>query len=244
MDTNSYVGSYHISDNNNDYTENEMTNLLEIDSVILEFGLSRVLQNVYLKSETGKITGLLGRNGSGKSCLMKILFGELVPNDKSIRINGDSLITSYRSPKDLRYLPQSRFIPNYITVKRVFSDFDIDFNDLVLYFPEFEKFYNSKLVNLSGGERRIIEIYTILVSQTKFCMLDEPFSQVMPIHAETMKKLIVREKANKGIIITDHLYKYIIDICDDLYLIKDGKTYLTKSIDDIEKLGYARVVSK
>ncbi len=221
-----------------------MTNLLEIDSVILEFNSIRVLQDVYLKSETGKVTGLLGRNGTGKSCLMKILFGELIPTDKSIRLNGNTLINSYRSPKDLRYLPQTRFIPNSQTIKRIFSDFKIDFSDLINNFPEFEKLYKSKLINLSGGERRIIEIYTILVSQTKFCMLDEPFSQVMPIHVDTIKRLILREKKNKGIIITDHMYKYIINVCDDLYVIRDGKTYLTNNIKDLETLGYARVNEK
>jgi ABC-type multidrug transport system ATPase subunit len=218
-----------------------MTNILEVDSVSLEFDSKRVLQNVYLKSETGKVTGLLGRNGTGKSCLMKILLGELIPNEKSIRINGKVLITSNRSPKDLRYLPQKRFVPNSLTIKRIFNDFKLDFADLIFNFPEFEKFYKSRLINLSGGERRIIEIYTILASQTKFCMLDEPFSQVMPIHIDSIKKLILREKENKGIILTDHMYKYIIDICDDLYVINNGKTYLTKSIEDIETLGYARL---
>lgn len=223
-----------------DNTKNQMKNLLEIDGVFLEFGSKRILQDVYLKSETGKVTGLLGRNGSGKSCLMKILFGELNPNDKSIRINGNPLLTSSRSPEDLRYLPQNRFVPKHLSIKRIFSDFNLDFADLVYNFPEFEKFYKSKLRDLSGGERRIIEIYTILVSQTKFCMLDEPFSKVMPIHIDIIKKLILREKVNKGIIITDHMYEHILDICDDLYVIKDGKTYLTKSIEDIERLGYVR----
>jgi ABC-type lipopolysaccharide export system ATPase subunit len=218
-----------------------MTNSLEVDSVILEFGSKRVLQDVYLKIETGKVTGLLGRNGAGKSCLMKIMFGDLIPNNKSIRINGNALVTSNRSPKDLRYLPQKKFIPNSLTIKRIFSDFALDFADLIEIFPEFETYYKSKLVNLSGGEKRIIEIYTILVSQTKFCMLDEPFSHVMPIHVDAIKKIILREKDNKGIIITDHLYKHIIDICDDLYVIANGKTYLTKDIKDIETLGYARV---
>ena len=218
-----------------------MTNILEVDSVILEFDSKRVLQNVYLKSETGKVTGLLGRNGAGKSCLIKIIFGELIPNDKSIRINGKAFITSDRSPKDLRYLPQKRFVPNSLTINQIFGDFKLDFADLVFNFPELEKFYKSKLINLSGGERRIIEIYTILVSQTKFCMLDETFSQVMPIHVDSIKKLIQREKENKGIIITDHKYKHIVDICDDLYVISSGKTYLTKDIEDLETLGYARV---
>lgn len=218
-----------------------MINILEIDSVLLEFGSKRILKDVYLKSETGKVTGVLGSNGTGKSCLMKILFGELIPSDKSIRINGKALITSNRSPKDLRYLPQKRFVPNSLTIERIFNDFKLDFADLIYNFPELEKFYKSKLINLSGGERRIIEIYTILVSQTKFSMLDEPFSQVMPIHIDSIKKLILREKENKGIIITDHMYQHIIDICDDLYVINNEKTYLTRSIEDLETLGYARL---
>lgn len=218
-----------------------MINILEIDSVLLEFGSKRILKDVYLKSETGKVTGVLGRNGTGKSCLMKILFGELIPSDKSIRINGKALITSNRSPKDLRYLPQKRFVPNSLTIERIFNDFKLDFADLISNFPELEKFYKSKLINLSGGERRIIEIYTILVSQTKFSMLDEPFSLVMPIHIDSIKKLILREKENKGIIITDHMYQHIIDICDDLYVINNEKTYLTRSIEDLETLGYARL---
>lgn len=218
-----------------------MIDILEIDSVLLEFGSKRILKDVYLKSETGKVTGVLGRNGTGKSCLMKILFGELIPSDKSIRINGKALITSNRSPKDLRYLPQKRFVPNSLTIERIFNDFKLDFADLIYNFPELEKFYKSKLINLSGGERRIIEIYTILVSQTKFSMLDEPFSLVMPIHIDSIKKLILREKENKGIIITDHMYQHIIDICDDLYVINNEKTYLTRSIEDLETLGYARL---
>ena len=241
MDSYSCFRFYYILDTINDSSKNQMINLLEIDSVILEFDSKRILQDVYLKCETGKVTGLLGRNGTGKSCLMKILFGELIPNDKSIRINGSPLITSYRSPEDLRYLPQNKFIPGSFTIRRIFNDFKLDFSDLVCNFPEFEKLYKSKLVNLSGGERRIVEIYTILVSQTKFCMLDEPFSQIMPIHVDTIKRLILREKANKGILLTDHMFKYIVDICDDLYVINDGKTHLTKSIDDIETLGYARI---
>ncbi len=218
-----------------------MTNKLEIDSVILEFDNKRVLQDVYLKSETGNVTGLLGRNGTGKSCLMKILYGELVPYNSSVRINGDSLLNSQRSPMDLRFLPQKRFVPGCLKIKRVFSDFKLDYSDFIIHFPEFRKYHNTRLRNLSGGERRIIEIYIILVSQTKFCMLDEPFSQIMPIHVDTIKKLIKREKEKKGIIITDHMYKDIIDICDNLYVINNGKTYLTKNIKDLEILGYARI---
>ena len=218
-----------------------MKHILEADSVILEFDSKMVLQDVYMKSETGKVTGLLGRNGTGKTCLMRIIFGELVPNDKSIRLNGNAIHNEYRSPEDIRYLPQDSFIPKYLSIKRIFKDFGLDFSDFTNEFPEFEKFYKVKFKNLSSGEQRIIEIYTIIACKTKFIMLDEPFSQVMPVHVDTIKKLIIREKKNKGIIVTDHLYKHIIEICDYLYVINNGKTYLTKSIQDLENLGYARI---
>ena len=215
-----------------------MTNILEVDSVILEFDLKRVLQDVYLKSETGKVTGLLGRNGAGKSCLMNIIYGELSLNNKSIRINGKALINRTRSPETLRYLPQFGFIPKNLKIKRIFKDFNLNFSRFLEYFPGFEKYYNLKLKSLSGGEKRIIEIYSILASNTKFCMLDEPFSHVMPVHVETIKSIIDYEKKNKGIIITDHLFEHIIDICDEIYVITNGKTYLTKDDHDLIKLGY------
>ncbi len=96
---------------------------------------------------------------------------------------------------------------------------------------------------LSGGEQRIIEIYAILVSNTKFYMLDEPFSQVMPKHIDTIKKIIFNEKEKKGILITDHMFEHLIDICNEIYVINDGTTILTKDIGDIEKLGYARITT-
>ena len=214
--------------------------ILEVDSVILEFGPKRVLQNIYLQSETGKVTGILGRNGSGKSCLMKIVFGEIIPFDKSIRINGISIHGAIRSPKDMRYLPQNRFMPRSLSIRKIFKDFKLDFSDFIEIFPEFKQYFHIALRKLSGGERRVVEIYAILASESKFCMLDEPFSQIMPIHIEKIKHLIQREKKKKGIVITDHMYKHIIDICDDLYVLANGKTNLTKSLNDIEMYGYAK----
>ena len=218
-----------------------MKNILEIDSVILEFDNKKILQDVYIKIETDSITGLLGRNGSGKSCLMNIIYGKLIPTEKSVRLNKKYNSKKYFSEKILTYLPQFNFIPKSLTIERVFTDYKIDFDGFLNYFPEFKKYYKTKIKQLSGGEQRIIEIYVILVSDTKFCMLDEPFSQVMPKHIDTIKRIIISEKKRKGIIITDHLFEHIIDICNEIYVINNGKTILTKSIDDIEKLGYARI---
>jgi len=215
-----------------------MKHLLEVDSIILEFGQKRVLQDVYLKNETGKTTGILGRNGTGKTCLMNIIYGELKTTDKSIRLDGKAIFDGYRNPEIFRYLPQFNFIPGNLKIKRIFNDFNLNFTEFIGYFPEFEKYYRLPVKRLSGGERRILEIYSILVSKTKFCMLDEPFSQVMPVHVDTIKTLINEEKKKKGIIVTDHLYEHIMDICDEIYVIANGKTYLTKDKNDLNQLGY------
>lgn len=218
-----------------------MIHTLEIDSVILEFREQRVLQDVYLKCETGKITGLLGRNGTGKTCLMNILYGKLLPNNQSVRINGKTLVNFSRRPENMMYLPQFCFIPKHLTLKRIFHDFELAYDEFIQEFLGFANYHTEKFKGLSRGEQRISEIYIILVSKTKFCLLDEPFSHVMPLHVDTIKKLIEKEKQNKGILITDHLYKHVVDICDDLYVINDGAVYLTKSLQDLETLGYTKI---
>ena len=215
-----------------------MKHCLEIDSVILEFDRKRVLQDVYLKCETGYVTGLLGRNGTGKTCLMNILYGVLTPNDRSIRIDGKALYDKKRDPFTMRYMPQFSFIPKSLTVKRVFGDFKLDFAVFTHVFPEFKAHYNTPIKKLSGGEKRVIEVYAILTAETKFCMLDEPFSHVMPIHVDRLIKLIKDEKKNKGIIITDHMYSHITPIADQLYLITDGKTHRINEPEELVAFGY------
>ncbi len=92
---------------------------LEIDNIYLEFDLRKILSDVYIKCETGKITGLLGRNGDGKSCLMNIINGSLEPQSKSIRF--DSVFTPFpfKKPGLLLYLPQFNFIPGHLTLRRI-----------------------------------------------------------------------------------------------------------------------------
>lgn len=215
-----------------------MKHFLEIDGISLNFGNKRVLQDIFFSNETGKLTGLLGRNGSGKTCLLNIVYGSLKVNDKSVRLDGETIFGGFRKPQNFRYLPQFSFIPKNLSISRVFKDYELDFSRFCNFFPEFKKYYKSKLKKLSSGEQRIIEIYIILVSKTKFCMLDEPFSQVMPIYIEILKKIINTEKENKGIIITDQAYQHVITICDDLYVILNGKTFLVKNIEDLVTYGY------
>jgi ABC-type lipopolysaccharide export system ATPase subunit len=123
----------------------------------------------------------------------------------------------------------------------VFQDFELDYSTFESSFPEFQAKYKSSINSLSGGERRLVELYVIVKSKSQFAMLDEPFTHLNPIQIEKAQGLLLDEKINKGLLITDHMYRHVTEICDNLYVLTNGKTYLTKSIDEIETLGYARL---
>lgn len=217
-----------------------MKHTLEADSIQLQFGDRRVLSSVYLKCETGKITGLLGRNGQGKSCLMKIIYGTLAC-EKSVRIDNQAQYEACKKPDLLRYLPQFNFIPKSLSVKRVFKDFELDFGAFAALFPEFGTQYRSPVGSLSGGGYRLVELYLIARSDSQFAILDEPFTHLGPLQIEKVKELLLTEKANKGFLVTDHMYRQVLDICDSLYVLADGKTHLIKIHEEIAALGYANL---
>ena len=217
-----------------------MGNILEIDSVQLSFGEKAILKSIYIKSETGKVTGILGRNGCGKSCILKLIFGEIKTFEKSVRINGEVLLKDSRKPEDMRMLPQFSFLPKHMAVNRAFKLFDLDFLEFCSVFEEFYKWEKNKIRELSGGNIRILETYLILKSNTKFSILDEPFSHLSPKNISTFIRIIDQEKEKKGIILTDHLYYHITDVSDELYLIKDCASYKINSTDELKEHGYLR----
>ena len=216
-----------------------MSHVLEIDGIQLDLGGRRILSDIYLKTETGKVTGLLGKNGHGKSCLMKIIYGSL-PCEKSVRFDHVSIVEAYKRPDLLVYLPQFNFIPKSRSLRRVFQDFELEYSRFQHIFSEFAGRQNDSIGRFSGGERRLIELYIILRSPSKFAMLDEPFTHLNPLQIEKAKELIKQEKLNKGLLITDHMYNHILDVCDSLYILDQGKTNLVKHVSDIETFGYAK----
>lgn len=218
-----------------------MTHTFEADGIILDFGTRRILSNIYFKCETGKITGILGRNGQGKTCLMNVVYGSLNAVSKSIRFDNHSVFEAFKRPDLLTYLPQFNFIPSFISLKRIFKDFDLNYDEFIILFPEFKSKSNFVIRNLSGGQRRLIEVYVIIKSKSKFSMLDEPFSHLMPLQIEKIKEIMHNERKTKGFLITDHMFRQVTDICDNLYVLTDGKSHLTNDITDIEKLGYVRL---
>jgi len=213
-------------------------NTLEFDSLYLEFGLHRVLSNVHMACTTGQIVGLLGRNGSGKSCLMQVVFGTMNAENKSVRFNKDPLIENYLKKQVIGYLPQSDLLPPFISFKKALALYELDDGRIVDEFPELKDCLKRKSSEVSGGQRRLFEALMVLYSKQPFCILDEPFSGLMPIHIEKLKTIFEREKHRKGIIITDHLHRHIRDIADVLYVLTNGKTYKITEEEELIKLGY------
>lgn len=215
--------------------------ILEIDSVEMSFDNKSILNGIYLKAESGSITGVLGSNGCGKSTLLRVIFGELQPSFKSLRINGKRFSKPLLTSNNIKYLPQFHFIPESTTVLKAFQYFNIDIQIFYAVFPEFAMLKNQKFSTLSGGEKRIIETFLILKSAGKFVLLDEPFSHIAPVYINRIIDVIHQEKQQKAIIVTDHLYKHIIAVADNLYLLKDGWCKKIKNLNELEFYRYANI---
>lgn len=212
--------------------------ILEFDGVQFSFGEHMLLSGIYVKCETGKITGLLGRNGSGKSTLLKIAFGSLSCETVSVRMDKKRIAPPAFASKQISYLPQHSFIPTNITLKKILKLYQIEESEILKPFPELEQDLILSANEVSGGRLRLFETLLILNSPTSFCFLDEPFTGLTPIFVERIKEVIQKKKTRKGILITDHLYEEVIILTDELYLLTNGKTYLTKSREDLISRGY------
>lgn len=210
----------------------------ELDNVELYFKNKRILSGIYLKAETGKVTAILGRNGCGKSSLLNIAFGNLKSKYKLIRLDGKPCLKPLYKTGIVKFLPQYNFIPNGTKLSNALKLFKVDWEEFISYFESFSKYKNSKFKELSGGEKRLIEIYIILKSDSKIVILDEPFSYLAPLHIETVKQLISEEKRHKVVIISDHMYQHIIDASDNIYLLQNGTTKKIENLTELEDYKY------
>jgi ABC-type multidrug transport system ATPase subunit len=212
-------------------------NVLECDGVQLDFGFNRVLSDIYLKCQEGEIVGLLGRNGSGKSCLMKIIFGMVVPSSKSVRINGIPIMSGFMK-STISYLPQHSFTPRNLKLKEAFRVYGVKTSATINYFGELESYLDLRPSELSGGILRILEIMLVSGLPSRYLLLDEPFSGIMPAHIGKLKEFFRNLRQEKGIVITDHLYRHILEVTDRMYLLANGKTHPISHTDQLITHGY------
>jgi ABC-type multidrug transport system ATPase subunit len=211
---------------------------LKVDSVQLDFDGRKILQDVFLDCKQGEILGMLGRNGSGKSSLLKIIFGTLAPLFKHVSINGQFIHKGYHHNR-IAYLPQHNYLPDGIKIgklcKMLVDEKHWDeFTKLDIYVNH----SNKTAGELSGGELRQVETLMIIYSRADFILLDEPFTHISPVQTEGFKQLLRETAKTKGIILTDHQYYNIIDVSDRLMLLDNGYTRHIKHADELVRYGY------
>jgi lipopolysaccharide export system ATP-binding protein len=216
-----------------------MSDLLEVDSVRKDFGLIQVLTDISLRCKPGDVIGLLGRNGSGKSTLLKIIFGTLYTNYKFIRINNSILNQPFKKRNIIAYLPQDNFLPKNITVNKTIEIY-IGGNNRQEFLDDevLSKVLQTKIRNLSGGESRYLEVKLLLNRDFLFVLLDEPFNGISPVHIDLIKKMITEKSLKKGIILTDHDYRNVLDVANRYYLLFDGGLKPINNRQDLIDWGY------
>lgn len=214
----------------------EKISRLKTENLVKFYGKRKVVKDVSIEVKQSEIVGLLGPNGAGKTTTFYMITGMIRPNG-GIIILDDREITHLPMYKRARlgigYLPQEPSVFRKLTVEENIlailemlpiskqerrRRLEMHLSDLGITHVAKNKGYN-----LSGGERRRVEIARALVTKPKFLLLDEPFAGIDPIAVEDIQKIVsqLREKGI-GILITDHNVHETLSITDRAYLLYDG----------------------
>ncbi|MBT5954236.1 LPS export ABC transporter ATP-binding protein [bacterium] len=222
--------------------------MIETKNLVKAYRNRRVVDEISLEMKQGEIVGLLGPNGAGKTTTFYMMIGLVRPDSGTVFLNGQD-ITKFpmykRASLGLGYLPQESSIFKKLTVE---DNLKILWEILKNVKPEdYEKrtqellgemgllhLRKSKGVELSGGEKRRVEIARALAINPSFIFLDEPFAGIDPIAVSDIQKIIksLKEK-NIGIVISDHNVRETLSITDRAYLIHQGKLLLSGKAKEI-----------
>ena len=212
--------------------------ILEAKNLQKSYGGRKVVDGVSFHVERGEVVGLLGRNGAGKTTSFDMVLGLVTPEKGEISLLHHDLTKMaihLRARLGIGYLPQEASIFRKLTVSenirlvlelRNYSKRDQDkrIRELLEQFS-LEYLENVVSVQLSGGERRRLELARCLAIEPHFILLDEPFTGVDPISISEIQGLIrrLRDEWNLGVLLTDHNPRATLKITDRAYLIDNGK---------------------
>jgi len=231
--------------------------LLKAQNISKSYKLLEVVKDISLEINSGEVVGLLGPNGAGKTTAFYIIVG-LVMADKGSIFLDDKDITQLNMHKraglGLGYLPQEASIFRKLTVEEnILSILEYQSH---LTQPEREQKLDQLIeelhishvkknlgINLSGGERRRVEIARALAADPRFILLDEPFAGVDPISVLDIQRIIKHLKDQKiGILITDHNVRETLGICERAYILNEGSLIASGTPDEILKNDYVKEV--
>ena len=199
---------------------------------------TKIIKGVSLEICSGEVVGLFGPNGAGKTTTFYLICGLVTPDGGKVYLNGEDITTfalHKKAQKGIGYLPQEASIFRdlsvednlYLASELCYGKDTQEGNKIVEDLLEkfnIEAIRKRKGINLSGGERRRVEIARALVPKPKFLFLDEPFAGVDPVNVNDIKELVkVLKNENIGVLITDHNVKETLDICNRAYVLKDGE---------------------
>jgi urea transport system ATP-binding protein len=214
--------------------------MLSVERIDLFYGAAQALRSVSLKAETGRILTVLGRNGVGKSSLLRAIVGQHIAASGSIRWNGDDMT---RLPSHLRaragfgYVPQGREIFPLLTVRenlmtgfaglpraeRVVDD------EILSLFPVLNDMLGRRGGDLSGGQQQQLAIARALVTKPKLLILDEPTEGIQPSIIKDIGRALVhlRQKGGMAILVVEQYFEWARDIADDYAVMDRGAIVLS-----------------
>lgn len=216
-----------------------MTSLLSLKSVTKSYGKSPVLLDLNLELSAGKIIGLLGPNGSGKTTMMKLIMGLLRPDQGTILING--LAPSVATKAMVSYLPDQTYLKDYQKVAdliQLFADFYADFDRqraerLLLDLAIDQKQY---LKNLSKGDKEKVQLLLVMSRQAKLYLLDEPIAGVDPATRDYILRTIISNYSeNATVLISTHLIADVEPVLDEMVFLDQGQVSLQGTVDDLRQ---------
>jgi urea transport system ATP-binding protein len=229
--------------------------MLEVNNLDVSYGASQALYDVSMKAEIGKVTCVLGRNGVGKTTLMKALSGHMSPKAGDISWNGQSITKQApydRAKSGIAYVPQGRDIFSQLTVeenlKTAFSslkkkDRFID-EEIFELFPVLKKMLGRRGGDLSGGQQQQLAIARALLLRPKMLILDEPTEGIQPSIIKDIQRVIelLRDRGNMAIVLVEQYLDFATALADNYIILERGRVvsegdqHKLKSSDDVQRL--------
>lgn len=221
--------------------------IIETKDLVKEYSGRRVVNRVSITVEQGSVVGLLGPNGAGKTTTFYMIVGIERPDEGVVTLDGDdisSLAMYERGRAGIGYLPQEASIFRKMTVEEnilailettVLTE-EERVNKMNSLIEEFriEHIRKSKGTELSGGERRRVEIARALATDPAFILLDEPFAGIDPIAVSDIQGMIAHlAKRGIGILITDHNVRETLSIVDKAYILANGEILIHGDSENI-----------
>lgn len=221
--------------------------VLSADGLVKVYRGRRVVNDVSVRVAQGEIVGLLGPNGAGKTTTFYMLVGLIAPQTGTIRMDSTDItkMPMYeRARQGIGYLSQEPSIFRKLTVEQniqaILETLDLSVAErkerleMLLDELSIKHLRNSRAFQLSGGERRRLEITRALVTQPKFMMLDEPFAGVDPIAVHDIQQIVAGLRHRGiGVLISDHNVEQTLDIVDRAYIMYDGVVKVSGTVREL-----------